>query len=85
MLPYHIYLHGRVYDVLAKLGHSERNGLLNFFQRVSGDPFQPHDYRETVEGFDVSVKVIGRHAGLYHVDHAGKEVKITDLRLADHV
>jgi len=85
MPPYHIYLQKRVYDVLAALGRSERSHILAFFHNLGADPFQAHDYHESVEGFDVCVKVIGRHAVLYHVDHAAKEIKIADLRLADHV
>jgi mRNA-degrading endonuclease RelE of RelBE toxin-antitoxin system len=74
MPPYHLYLHGRIYEDLAKFPRTERNALISFFRRLGEDPFQPHDYVEIVEGAEVSVKIAGRHAVLYRVDHAVKEI-----------
>jgi len=70
MPPYQLYLHGRVYEFLASLPRAQRNSLVLFFRALVGDPFQPHDYEESVEGFSVSVKLSGPHAVLYRVDHA---------------
>jgi hypothetical protein len=83
MSPYQLYLHGRAYETLASFSAAERKTPISLFHRLANDPFQPRDYAELAEGFDVSVMLMGRHAILYRVDHAVKEIKIVDVRQAD--
>ena len=83
MISYSVYVEASVAESLPRLKSAERERLLRFFNKLRTNPFLEGDYIEHDNiGRLLQVFVIGRHAVVFWVDHAVKEVKILDLKPA---
>jgi len=62
----------------------ERALILAFLDQLQFNPNRPGDYEETDSvGRRIQIKIIGKYALTYWADHAVKEVKVTNIELAD--
>jgi mRNA-degrading endonuclease RelE of RelBE toxin-antitoxin system len=62
----------------------DRERMLSFLEGLAENPFVRGDYEEQDEaGRPIQIKIMGKYAMTYWVDHAVKEVKVTRLELAD--
>jgi len=69
---------------LAPKSGIERRLLMELIRSLGEHPFAPGDFRESdADGRGREVKIVGRYAVSWWVDHAVKEVKITNIQLAD--
>jgi len=83
MISYSVYVQSAVAESLLSLKSKEQDKLLRHFRRLRTNPFTEGDYVERDEiGRLLQVLVVGRHAIVFWSDHAVKEVKIIDLKLA---
>ncbi len=83
MISYSVYVESGVAESLLRLKSTERGRLLRFFHKLRANPFLEGDYTEHDDiGRLLQVFVIGRHAVVFWVDHAVKEVKILDFKPA---
>ena len=83
MIAYSVFLASGVVELLPGLKLRERTQLMRLFNRFRSDPFVEGDYTERDDiGRLMQVLVVGRHAIVFWVDHAVKEVKVLDLRPA---
>ena len=83
-MEYEVYLRREAFDFLRQLRRDDREHLLGLLRRLARDPFQPGDFSERdLSGRQLEGVIIRRYAVLFWADHAVKEVKVTDIRLAD--
>ncbi|HXI71358.1 MAG TPA: hypothetical protein VNN22_13460 [Verrucomicrobiae bacterium] len=83
MISYSVFGEARVAESLPRWKAAERERLIRFFHKLRTNPFPEGDYTEHDDiGRLLQVFVIGRHAIVFWVDHAIKEVKILDLKPA---
>lgn len=83
MITYSVYVESHIAESLADLKPRERDPLLRLFNKLRTNPFMEGDYAEHDEiGRPIHVLIIGRHAVVFWVDHAVREVKILDVRPA---
>jgi mRNA-degrading endonuclease RelE of RelBE toxin-antitoxin system len=81
---YDAYLHLSVSQSIRQLPRRPRNQIIAFLTSLQENPFQDPDYRETASnGTPLEGKVIGQYAITYHVDHAAKQIRVTELESAD--
>jgi hypothetical protein len=79
-LSYDRFIRYEVYQILHRVGSSDLERVSNFMEALAGDPFRKGDATTLDEhGRDVQVKMLGRLALFYWVDHAEKEVRVVDL------
>lgn len=58
--------------------------MAKFIESLAKDPNQVGDYTEKDKSDrQIEIKVIGQYAITYWADHPVREVKVTDIRLAD--
>jgi hypothetical protein len=83
MTPYRVFIATDVIVALKKCHAADQSPITRFFDVLSGNPFLPGDYAERDDiGRPIQVLIIGRHAVCYWADHAVKEIKILDLKVA---
>ena len=81
--PYDVFLHEKLLECSPRSG-PQRQRIMSFVRSLAEDPFQAGDYQDTdPEGNPVEIKIIGKYAVTYHVDHPVKEVKIVNIQPAD--
>ncbi len=81
---YELYVRHEIYHVIRGSSHHSRDRIVAFIESLSSDPFQTGDYSEPdPTGRPCQVKVIGKYAVYFWVDHAVKEVRVVDLVDAD--
>lgn len=81
---YALYIRHEVYRVMTDVSRVARTQIVAFVESLVVDPFQSGDYSESdVTGRPNRVKIIGKYALYFWVDHAVKEVRIIDLIDAD--
>ena len=80
---YDVYLHEKLLARAPRAGRP-RERIMEFVRSLASDPFQKGDYEDTDHaGHPLGVKLVGRHAVTFFVDHAAGEVKIVNIELAD--
>ena len=80
---YTVFVKEEAFASLPKSG-SQRRLVMDFLRKLRDNPFQRGDYIEPdVLGRPNEVKVVGLYAVVYWADHAVKEVKVMDIKLAD--
>ena len=63
----------------------DRKKILFFLDSIVADPFRPGDYEESDKvGRPVQIKIVGKYALTYWVDHSEKEIKVIKIESADH-
>jgi hypothetical protein len=83
MTSYRVFIATDVILALRKCSAADKHKITRLFDELSGNPFLPGDYAEHDDiGRPVQVLIIGRHAVCYWADHAVKEVKVLDLKVA---
>jgi hypothetical protein len=83
MTPYGVFIAAEVVVQLSVCRRAEKVSVARAFDTLAGNPFRSGDYVESDSlGRPVQIMLIGRHAVCYWADHAVKEVKILDLKLA---
>jgi hypothetical protein len=83
MIIYRVFIAVEVIDFLRGCRKRDQQAITRLLVDLEKDPFQTGDYVESDEiGRPIQVVIIGRHALYYWADHAVKEVKIVDLKLA---
>lgn len=83
MTPYRVFLAREVVETLRKVPLRQRQELTKFVESLEDSPFQRGDYTERDEvDRPIEVRIMGRHAICFWADHAVKEVKVIDLKLA---
>lgn len=83
MRPYAIYINEAA---LASALHSgiQREKIMGFIRSLAQNHSTLGDFSEQDEaGRTVQVKIIGRYAVTYWVDHAVSEIKVTHIKPAD--
>ena len=82
--PYDVYLHERLLACAPRSGRS-RERIMDFVRSLADNPFQRANYEDAdPAGHSVGVKLVGRFAVTYFVDHAVREVKIVNIEPADN-
>jgi hypothetical protein len=80
---YDVYLHEKLLTCTPRSGRA-RERIMEFVRSLASDPFQKGDYEDTdTAGHPLGVRLIGRHAVTFFVDHAAREVKIVNIEPAD--
>jgi hypothetical protein len=83
MEPYSVYLHLDLLELVPARG-SQRTKVINFIRGLAADPYAPGDFTDTDASFRIrQVKIIGKYAITYWVDHPVKAVMIVAIRQAD--
>ncbi len=83
-MEYDVYLHRVTFDFLRQLRRDDRKLLLGLLGRLGQDPFQQGDFTMLdLSGRRLEGVIVRRYAVLFWVDHATKEIKVTDIRFAD--
>jgi mRNA-degrading endonuclease RelE of RelBE toxin-antitoxin system len=81
--PYSVFLHLDATEALRTLRRSECDRVTRFAHSLTRDPFQPGDFQEHDEWNRANeVRIVGRVAVVYYVDHADREVRILEVRQA---
>lgn len=83
MISYSVYVEAHIAESIAQIRLRERSQIIRLLRKLRINPFIEGDYveRDSV-GRLTQVIIIGSHAVVFWVDHAVKEVKVIDLRLA---
>ena len=85
MKPYRIFVRMEAAEILRAIRGNQRTSVVAFIDSLSGAPNNPGDYSEHDEtGRQLEIKVIGSFAISYWADHAVSEIKVVDVRRADH-
>jgi hypothetical protein len=83
MEPYRVFVAKEIVAQLRDCKRREQREITRFFEEIGDDPFQVGDFMEKDDvGRDIQVTVIGRHAFYFWSDHAVKEVKVIDMKVA---
>jgi len=81
---YSLSIRYEVHTQLNKITGITKKKIVHWFELLQDNPFLDSDFTEDEEdGSLLAVKVIGRYAIFYHLDHAVKEIKVTKLVKAD--
>jgi hypothetical protein len=79
-LSYDVFVHHVVYQTLRAAGGDDQDRVNDYLDLLAVDPFRERDETARDEhGRAVHVKMLGRFALFYWVDHAEKEVRVVDL------
>ena len=85
MAPYEIFLRSEAIEALTGIRGISRKLIVVFIDSLASDPLQAGDYSvQDSTGRDISIKILGSYAVTYWADHPAREIKITDIRSADH-
>jgi hypothetical protein len=85
MAPYEIFLRSEAIEALSGIRGVSRKLIVVFIDSLASDPLQAGDYSvQDSTGRDISIKILGSYAVTYWADHPVKEIRITDIRSADH-
>lgn len=83
MSSYSVFVESHIAESLPQMKLKERNQILGLLKKLRSNPFLEGDYVERDNiGRPVQVVVVGNHALWFWTDHAVKEVKVIDLKLA---
>ena len=83
-LRYKVYYSEQALEFSLGLARKDQVLLTHFIGRLAEKPGAEGDYRHPDdEGRLIEVRVHGRHAVLYWVDHAVAKLMIVEIRLAD--
>lgn len=83
MSSYSVFVESHIAESLPQLKLKERSQILKLLKKLRSNPFLEGDYVERDNiGRPVQVVILANHALWFWADHAVKEVKIIDLRLA---
>jgi hypothetical protein len=83
-LRYKVYYSEQALAFSLTLSRKDQVLLTHFIGRLAERPSNEGDYREPDdEGRLIEVRVHGRHAVLYWMDHAVAKLMVTEIRLAD--
>ena len=83
MRPYAIYISEAALASAPSSG-LQREKLMRFIRSLAENVRREGDFSEKDQtGRTVQVKIIGRYAVTFWVDHAVSEVKVTHIKLAD--
>ena len=81
--PYEVYLHEKLLACAPRAGTS-RKRVMDFVRSLASAPFQKGDYEDSdPAGHSLGVKLVGRYAVTFFVDHAVGEAKIVNIEPAD--
>lgn len=82
-MRYQVYIHESALSSAPKAG-GDRRQVMDFVRWLGEHPFAMGDYSDTDSaGRRREVMIIGRHAITFWEDHAVKEVKVTNIQVAD--
>jgi hypothetical protein len=85
MIAYSVFVESHIAETFSLLKLKQRNQILRLFRKLRTNPFMEGDYVERDDiGRLIQVVIVGQHAVVFWADHAVKEVKIIDLRLAGY-
>lgn len=83
--PYEVFLRTEAIEALGALPLTARRRISMFIDSLASAPTSVGDYSlKDKSGRIIEIKVIGTHAITFWADHAVREIKITDIRSADH-
>jgi hypothetical protein len=83
-MAHDVYLRREAHEFLRNCGREERQNLLTLLDSLAQSPFTIGDFTEKDRtGREVQGLICRRAAILFWADHAVKEVKVVDIRLAD--
>jgi mRNA-degrading endonuclease RelE of RelBE toxin-antitoxin system len=83
MALYRVFLAKEVVAQLRVCKRTQQQQITRFFEEIADNPCRTGDFLEQDEvGRDIQVTVIGRFAIYYWSDHAVKEVKVIDMKVA---
>jgi hypothetical protein len=83
-MEYELYLRREVFEFLRSLKAAERERLWTLLSYLGRNPFRAGDFVEIdPSGREVQGIVLRQFAVFYWPDHAVKEVKVVEIRLAD--
>lgn len=83
-LRYKVYYSEHALAFSLGLSRKDQVLLTHFISRLAEKPSVEGDYREPDdEGRLIEVRVSGRHAILFWVDHAVAKLMVVEIRLAD--
>lgn len=83
-LRYKVYYSEQALAFSLALPRKDQVMLTHFIGRLAEKPGIGGDYRESDdEGRLIEVRVYGRHAVLFWVDHAVSKLMLVEIRLAD--
>jgi hypothetical protein len=83
MRPCAVFIHEQALGAAPKSGRSGQE-VMSFIRSLAGNPNTVGDFSERDEtGRTVQVKIVGRHAITFWVDHPVCEVKVTHIKPAD--
>lgn len=83
--PYEIFLRAEAIEALRGTRGNPRRQIATFISSLASDPAVSGDY--TVEdrtGRIICIKIVGSYAVTFWADHTAREIKIMDIRSADH-
>ena len=81
---YTVYVRVEVYEFVRKCGREEQRNVVDLLKALEMNPFLAGDYQEKDEaGRKLDIKLCGRLAIIYYVDHAVKEIKVIESEYAD--
>jgi hypothetical protein len=76
-------IHESVLSSAPKVG-GERRQMMDFIRWLGEHPSAQGDYADTdATGRRREVMIVGRHAITFWADHAAKEIKVTNIQIAD--
>lgn len=82
---YEIFLRAEAIEALRGIRGNPRGKIVAFINSLATDPAFSGDYTvEDSTGRVICIKIVGSYAVTFWADHPAKEIKITDIRSADH-
>lgn len=82
---YEIFLRAEAIEALREIRGNPRGKIATFINSLASDPAFSGDYTvEDSTGRVICIKIVGSYAVTFWADHPAKEIKITDIRSADH-
>ncbi len=82
-MRYDVFIHDSLVPLAPKSG-IERRLLMELIRSLGEHPFTRGDFTELdPDGRGREVKIVGRYAVSWWADHAAKEIKVTNIQLAD--
>jgi mRNA-degrading endonuclease RelE of RelBE toxin-antitoxin system len=83
--PYEVFLRAEAIESLRSVPVKARKRISMFIDSLSADPSSAGDYSlKDPSGRIIEIKIVGSHAITFWADHAVREIKIIDIRNADH-
>jgi len=83
MKPYQVFINEAALNTAPRSG-KQRELVMHYLRSLASEPDQRGDFVEKDgAGRNVQVKIVGRFAITFWVDHPACEVKVTHIRPAD--